>query len=105
MQTIKIYHAPRELFNKINNTFDQEKRADLVRENLLTYVQVLIAPFGGYNLDDFYRYTQNIDESWTKKFGFEANHRSTSIGDIMTVDGRVFMVAGCGFTELDGVTL
>jgi len=100
---IRILHAPRDLFSKINATFNEEARADLVRQNIETYEQVLTVPFGDYTLDDFYRYTQNEDESWTNKFGFEGRYRSSSIGDVFVIDDKTFMVASCGFTELDGL--
>ena len=102
---IEVYHAPRDLFNKINTKTCDEEKASLVRENIKTYERVLVVPFGDYNLDDFYRYTQNIDEAWTKKFGIDADYRSSSIGDVFVVDGKVFMVATFGFTQLEGVTL
>ncbi len=100
---IQILHAPREVFSQLNATFNEETRAQIVRENIKTYDQVLTVPFGDYTLDDFYRYTQNIDESWTKQFGFEGNYRSSSVGDVFVVDGKSFMVAGCGFTQLEGL--
>lgn len=75
------------------------------------------------NIDDAleyaYRYTNNVDGSWSMKIGSDANedvkvlspfyvdsngkewgHRSTMMRDRMIVDGRTFKVAMCGFEEI-----
>ena len=104
MSTIKVYHAPRELSSKLGSTYDNEEQCQLVRDNIDTFDQVLEVPFGDYTLDDFYRYTQNEDESWTNKFGFTARHRSTSVGDLFEVGDTIYMVASAGFTEFASLT-
>lgn len=53
-----------------------------------------------------FRYTQHLDESWTAfphpsvipVQGMAA--RSTSVGDILEIDGRYMLVAGSGFKPL-----
>lgn len=55
------------------------------------------------DLDVAFRLTNNIDRAWTCNEGVTPtmdSRRSTSVGDIMTIDGKRFMVASVGFVEL-----
>ena len=55
------------------------------------------------SLEDAFRLTNNIDSAWTDNEGVSPtfqSRRSTSVGDIMTKDGKRFMVASVGFVEL-----
>lgn len=73
-------------------------------------------------LEYAYRYTNNIDGSWSMKIGADANdrvevaqplyvddagkqwgHRSTSVRDHMEVLGRTYEVANVGFVRLKEV--
>ena len=73
-------------------------------------------------LEYAYRYTNNIDGSWSMKIGADANdrvevvqplhvdsegktwgHRSTSVRDHMVVNGRTYEVANMGFVRLKEV--
>ena len=49
-------------------------------------------------LEYVYRQTQNIDDSWSKKYNL-SDQRSTSIGDYMIFNGVRYNVAGIGFTK------
>ena len=65
-------------------------------------------------LEYSYRWTQNIEGSWSLKIGEDANplvepvglgewgHRSTMIGDRIATGGRVWEVASMGFCEIKG---
>lgn len=46
-------------------------------------------------LEDVYAASQNIDGPWC-----DPPHRSTSMGDILRVDGELYMVAMLGFEPL-----
>lgn len=66
------------------------------------------------NLEEAYRLTQNLDAPWSLNAGVKAfgntevgnlfkkgsTNRSTSIGDLIKVNGKFFLVDLCGFTEL-----
>tara|TARA_R110002020_G_scaffold339506_2_gene554630 strand:- start:15 stop:317 length:303 start_codon:yes stop_codon:yes gene_type:complete len=49
-------------------------------------------------LEYVYRQTQNIDDSWSKKYNL-SDQRSTSIGDYMIFNGVRYNVAVQGFTK------
>jgi hypothetical protein len=59
-------------------------------------------------LEEVYMMTQNIESSWIKNDGVFATFdvlqkggcKSSSVGDIFEVDGKLYGVDGCGFTEL-----
>ncbi len=65
---------------------------------------VLVAEVDG-NLETAFRETNSCEEAWYEcdspilKVIKEA--RSTSVGDIMELDGKVYVVASVGFTELE----
>jgi len=56
-------------------------------------------------LDTAFRLTNSIDDAWTKNEEVTAtkeNLRSTSVGDVIVADsGKPFIVASCGFDELN----
>ena len=72
-------------------------------------------------LEYAYRYTNNVDGSWSMKIGADANDdvtvlaplpvvngrtyglRSTSMFDRMVVNGKTYKVAMVGFTEMETV--
>ena len=72
-------------------------------------------------LEYAYRYTNNIDGSWSMKIGSDANDdvtvlaplpvyngrtyglRSTSMFDRMVVNGKTYKVSMVGFTEMENV--
>ena len=100
---IKLFLAPREVLSKINKTFESEKRCQLVKENFEKFEKVLEVPFGDCTISDLYRYTQNNDESWTKKFGFESTHRSSSTGDVFIIDDKAYLIDPFGFCKVEGL--
>jgi len=64
----------------------------------------------GFGLEDAFRLTQNLDQSWLKNDGVhpvpalleQGGARSTCVGDIMIDDkGVTWVVAMAGFTQLD----
>ena len=44
--------------------------------------------------------TNSHDEPWTKKFMLNGNHRSTSVGDLIAIDDRMYQVAPVGFIPI-----
>ena len=89
-------------------------------EDTATHVATVSAPHAVVTeaLEFAYRYTNNIDGSWSMKIGSDANdavevvaplytdadgkqwgHRSTSVGDVMIVEGVEYTVSGFGFTQ------
>jgi len=91
-------------------------------EDTATHVATVSAPHAVVTeaLEFAYRYTNNIDGSWSMKIGSDANdavevvaplytdadgkqwgHRSTSVGDVMIVEGVEYTVSGFGFTKVE----
>ena len=55
------------------------------------------------SLDAAFDLTNHLDESWTTNKGVSpllTKVRSTSVGDVMVQDGRMFVVSMMGFTEI-----
>ncbi len=58
------------------------------------------------SLDKAYELTNNINDSWAKNsgvtvFGGKKGYRSTDVGDVMFDGAHAWVVAGCGFINLD----
>jgi len=105
--TITVYHVPDDLTRDIWMTRGPEHLA-MVREHFPSYKAV--AKVQASDLDDAYRLTNTIDGPWWENRGVEflgsAEHgmdgcRSTSIGDVLELDGRKYIVAPMGFTDFD----
>jgi hypothetical protein len=85
------------------------------------YRQVAVVDVAGWEFDNAstddvleyaYRWTQNLDGSWSLKEGDDANdlvtvidhvpgdwgYRSTSVNDAMVYRGQAYVVSGMGFT-------
>ena len=69
---------------------------------------VLVAEFDG-DLETAFRVTNSCLDAW-----YENPHpslkvikeaRSTAVGDVMELDGKVYVVASVGFNELEGYKL
>lgn len=63
----------------------------------------LVAEVNTDDLADAFYLTNSIDDYWGNNPGveeFNSKHRSTSVGDIMERDGKWYVVAPIGFTEL-----
>jgi hypothetical protein len=57
-------------------------------------------------LDEAYKLTQNIEDSWTKNAAVETRRercRSTHIGDVLRFDGKAFVCAPIGWEEVRSV--
>ena len=64
-----------------------------------------VADVDGDDKDVAYCLTNHIDESWTNNKGVTVapgvdRVRSTSVGDLMVVDGKFHVVCGHGFSEI-----
>lgn len=60
-----------------------------------------VADVAETDLQEAYILTQNLDHAWASNPGVVAkvqNGRSTSVGDILAVNGDLYMVAPVGFT-------
>ena len=68
------------------------------------------------NLEFAYRWTQNLQDSWSKNMEHDGHERvtclvdltgrlglrSTSMGDTITIGDTMYVVAGMGFTHTNG---
>jgi len=54
------------------------------------------------NLDEAFRLTNHIDSDWStnEKVATIAKSRSTSVGDILQLNGQFWMVANIGFVKI-----
>lgn len=88
-----------ELFQAAGQFFDNEK-------------YVLVAEVATDDLDEAYRLTNTIDKYWCDNDGVtvlsfmhkdrkgHCGNRSTSVGDVMVHNGKVFAVASFGFEQV-----
>lgn len=77
---------------------------DFPRNHELVAV-VSVASAGMEAVDDAYRLTNNIDESWLKNVevefkGTASGCRSTHIGDVLVLDGVAYVCAPFGWQEV-----
>jgi len=90
--------------------YRDEKLAEIVKANLDKLV--VVAEIGrrlvenGKELESAYRLTNTVEFSWYENLNIGVTEfavkgcRSTSIGDVVEMDGINYMVNGCGFLEL-----
>lgn len=72
------------------------------------YAQVASVEVGAADeedaLEDVYRLTNSIDRHWTQnpevRVTGNRQLRSTSVGDLVCIEDRCYLVAGVGFTRL-----
>lgn len=81
----------------------------LGEDNPKTINLELVAEVDTNDLEKAYELTNNIDIPWVENKGVKAkiltskiSYRSTSTGDLMEKDGKFFVVAECGFREVEG---
>lgn len=69
---------------------------------------VLVAEFDG-DLETAFRFTNSIEQHWADaedaRLTVHSRTRSTSVGDVMELDGKFYIVAAVGFKELEGYSL
>ena len=104
---IMVYHFPVELMRYMVG-HDVEKLKSTVRDNLARYHHVATV-----YTDDFeiaFERTNTVNSSWWKNEGVQfhgssdhgmAGARSTSIGDVLELNGKRFVVASIGTVPLD----
>lgn len=86
-----------------------EQLIQFVREKRITYKHV--ATVDGDSLEDAFRLTNTIDNSWWKNMGVKPTFdrmrsgcRSSSVGDIFVHLNHIHICCGFGFGELDAAT-
>ncbi len=85
---VTIYHQTSPNFRPYTEQFDRDK---------FTSVGVLSTDLSGDDaLEAIYCRTQNLSAPWNPN----APCRSTSVGDVMEIEGEYYSVAPCGFTRL-----
>jgi hypothetical protein len=109
---ITIRHLPRETYRDMSCIYDDEQRARFAKEELKNnnYIRVADIELIDENIDKSlslaYELTNSIDSAWYDNADIDvANNakegcRSTSVGDIIQIQGKSYMVAGCGFIEI-----
>ena len=103
---IKVYHR-NDLFSRnspVSLMLNGSTEFEVSKFTLVAEVDVDIeAKEAESALEDAYRLTNTIHRSWWENDGVIAHvsrTRSTSVGDVLEIDGRVFAVAACGFREI-----
>jgi len=101
-----------EDFKRDVSCYREEKLVKIVKDNLDKYPIVAIMTLEGElheMLNDAYRLTNSVEEAWYTNPELlqnglvdvpEEGCRSTSVGDIISVDGVDYMVDGFGFKAL-----
>jgi hypothetical protein len=93
---IKVYH-------QVEPTFRASKTG-VVNDDLH-----LVAEVATDNLNEAYQLTNTIDNSWWKNYGVKflgspeygmKGCRSTSVGDVMELDGKFYQVDSVGFSSV-----
>ena len=111
---LTIRHLPQDLFREMSCTFDEQKRSEIATDALKhnQYIRVaelelnetydkdihgspLLVAFEATNSIDSPWYFQDIATEQASK-----GCRSTSVGDIVQLQGKSYMVANCGFLEI-----
>jgi len=99
---ITVYHNPKFSDLSFNKDIGNAVKAHLDLLEQVAEVEV-------DDLNKAYRLTNNIESSWTKNLHVTPvedesvlthGFRSTSVGDCMEKDGQLFVVAPCGFEEV-----
>lgn len=90
--------------------YRDEKLATIINDNIDKLVIVAEIPRRlvehDRELESAYRLTNTVDFSWYKNLNIGVTEfaaegcRSTSIGDVIEMDGINYMVDGCGFKKL-----
>ncbi len=97
----EVYHAIHPSFGLKEQTFPKgfTHVADVEIPDLASSKESQIA-----NLQAFaFQSTNHIQDSWTTNdsvFSITQNPRSTSVGDVIEIEGKYYEVASCGFEEI-----
>lgn len=107
MKTYKIHHLKAVNGDARDVRFDGSKdNAEAIARLLENDGYELVATMKAESLDDVFARSQNVDSAWIAAEGVHGmmavlkrgGCRSTSIGDIIEVDGVLHMVDASGFT-------
>ena len=101
----------KELYRDMTCIFDDDKRLSFVKEhfnskNYIKVAEIELVDNVERPLSLGFELTNSIENSWYKNPYIKATPyakegcRSTSVGDVIQMQGKSFMVAGCGFTEI-----
>ncbi len=107
---ITIYHLDKETYRNSLDIFRDNKREEFCLEAIknYNYNEVVTYNIIGTDHDEFlndaFKITNSTDCYWGDNFldGVDEGNRSTSVCDIIKVDGTLYMVAGAGFIRLKG---
>jgi len=107
---VTIRHLSREAYRDMSCIYDEDERLTFAKDVLKNNNYIRVAEFQADEQEDIlniaYELTNSIDAPWVESSWLQvANHakdgcRNTSIGDLIQINGRNFMVAGNGFTEI-----
>lgn len=104
---VKVYHADHELFREACCALDENLITDFLPDRFTLVAELgirdTVSPEDA--LDIAFEYTNSIDRHWSENKGVRAigeKTRSTSVGDVVEVDGSKFVVAGIGFKPIGG---
>jgi hypothetical protein len=96
---VTVYHNKNFLDYMI--LFDDELAKE--KANHLTPQELVpVAEVETDSLEEAYRLTNHLDKSWYENHGVKTllKSRSTSVGDVLHINGKQFLVAMCGFIEI-----
>lgn len=78
---------------------------DAVKEAWKANQYTYVGAVSTNDLESAYERTNHIERSWTLNEGVQVveglSVRSSSVGDVFEREGKFYVVAGCGFQEVD----
>ena len=95
----------RELYRDITCALsvcrNEKEIVDVMKKVKLSDLELVAEVKAGY-LEKAFELTNNIDTEWfeNEKVKYVKKTRSTSIGDVMIKDGKIYVVASLGFIRL-----
>ena len=107
---VTIRHLPKEAYRDMSCIYNEDERVAFAKDQLIHNNYLRVAEFYADEDEKYlsiaYELTNSIQTPWYESPYLQVANsakegcRSTSIGDIIQVEGRSYMVAGCGFTEI-----
>ena len=107
---VKVHQLNREAYRDSTCIFGDDTRETFATKAYLDGKTEVVLDIeildDAFKLQDFYSLTNSYETPWTDRYHDRnlpqgRRIRSTSVCDIIEVDGVKYMVAGCGFNALD----
>lgn len=111
MIEIEVYHSQDHLLGALPLLLNRD--TDVINELINSYKKVCVVKTTEIALESMleeaFRLTNSIDYPWVENDGIvlaetdESRYRSTSVGDLMFLSGKCYMVDSFGFKQLEDI--